>query len=65
MSGVHGVGAHAPSHVEAAHRVAPGPSLNRLPMEAQIALEKPQLLSHATQIVAQVTFHDYIFSVHY
>ena len=60
MNGVHGVGEHALRLVVAAHRVAPGPSLNRPPMEAQIALEKPQLRNPATQIHAQVHYFKYV-----
>ena len=65
MSGVLGVGEHALEVAVVAHRVDPGLSLNQPPTEAQHVLEDLQLLCHATQIVAQVTFHDYIFSVHY
>ena len=54
MSGVHGVGEHALGHVVGAHKVAPGLSLNRPPMEAQHALEDQQLLGPATRILAQV-----------
>ena len=40
----------------AAHRVAPGLSLNKLPMEAQSAMEKQQLLDPAILNHAQVLY---------
>ena len=62
MSGVHGVGELALPLVVGAPRVAQGLSLNKLPMEAQNALEKQQLPNPATlnhaQLALLVTSHD-------
>ena len=59
---MHGVGELALPLVVVVPKVAQELSLNKLPMEAQNALEKQQLLNPATLIHAQlallVTFHD-------
>ena len=59
MSGVHGVGELALPLVVVVPKVAQGLSLNKLPMEAQNALEKQQLHNPATLNPAKV--HDFIY----
>ena len=56
MSGVHGVGELALRLVVVVPKVAQGLSLNKLPMEAQNALEKQQLLDPAMLNHAQVLY---------
>ena len=59
MSGVHGVGEHAPGLVVGEHKVVKGPYLNRLQMEAahaKVDLHRQELV---TRILVQVTFQEY------
>ena len=55
VSGVNGVGMHVPPLVVVAHRLVPGTSPKRLPMEAQNALETVQQLNPATRAHAPVS----------